>query len=41
LHEKDSGNQAAANPDFSGVEFPRGRRFSGKAVVIEDKFKIQ
>jgi len=25
FREKDSGNQTAANPDFGGVEFPRGR----------------
>jgi hypothetical protein len=25
FREKDSGNEAAANPDFGGMEFPRGR----------------
>ena len=30
--EKDSGNQAAANPDFGGVEFPRGRSLGTESV---------
>jgi len=32
LREKDSGNQAAANPDFGGVEFPRGRSLGTESV---------
>ena len=30
--EEDSGNQAAANPDFGGVEFPRGRSLGPESV---------
>ena len=30
--EEDSGNQAAANPDFGGVEFPRGRSLGTESV---------
>ena len=30
--EKDSGNQAAANTDFSGVEFPRGRSLGTESL---------
>jgi hypothetical protein len=30
--EKDSGNQTAANPDFGGVEFPRGRSLGPESV---------
>ena len=32
LREKDSGNQAAANTDFGGVEFPRGRSLGTESV---------
>ena len=32
FREKDSGNQAAANPDFGGVEFPRGRSLGTESV---------
>ena len=30
--EEDSGNQAAANTDFSGVEFPRGCSLGTESV---------
>jgi hypothetical protein len=32
LREKDSGNQAAANPDFGGMEFPRWRSLGTESV---------
>ena len=32
FREEDSGNQAAANPDFGGVEFPRGRSLGTESV---------
>jgi len=38
LSEKDSGNQAAANPDFGGVEFPRGGSL-GRNQYVELEIK--
>jgi hypothetical protein len=32
FREKDSGNQAAANTDFGGVEFPRGRSLGTESL---------
>ena len=32
FREKDSGNQAAAKPDFSGVEFTRGRSLGTESI---------
>jgi len=32
FREKDSGNQAAVNTDFGGMEFPRGRSFGTEPV---------
>ena len=32
FREKDSGNQAATDPDFGGVEFARGRSLGTESV---------
>ena len=32
FREKDFGNQTAANPDFGGVELPRGRSLGTESV---------
>ena len=32
FRKKDSGNQAAANPDFGGVEFPRRRSLGTESL---------